>query len=144
MPPPIVLASPRTAATAATAVVARRDPFDGGEPAGGAAAVAATPSGDVPRPLPPNRGAQDLPSGLPLGPPQARVTAVATGAHPSALLEEAGQVRLVTVGDRVGAASVSRIDAGGVHLSDGSVLALQPDASTSTRTPPPSRFGSST
>jgi hypothetical protein len=89
-------------------------------------------------PLPPNTGALNgpLPSNpgapngtLPLAAQTARVTAVVTGAHPFALVEDAGATRLVTVGDRIAGDAIAAITAGGVRLANGSVLAIAPVSS---------------
>ena len=123
-PAAVILATPAPPVQREAAVVPSRDPFAGPDPAKSAApssAIAALPS--VPGPLPPNLGAQ---GGQVPGPPPplARVTAIATGAHPSALVEEAGNVRLIGLGDKLAGASVDAIDASGVHLSDHTTLGL--------------------
>jgi hypothetical protein len=63
------------------------------------------------------------------GTPMMRVTAVVTGAHPFALVDEAGTTRLVTVGDRLAGEAIAAITAGGVRLAHGSVLPVAPDSS---------------
>ena len=123
-PAAVILATPAPPVQREAAVVPSRDPFAGPDPAKSAApssTLAALPS--VPGPLPPNLGAQ---GGQVPGPPPplARVTAIATGAHPSALVEEAGNVRLIGLGDKLAGASVDAIDASGVHLSDHTTLGL--------------------
>jgi hypothetical protein len=52
------------------------------------------------------------------------VRAVVSGAQPHALLEVAGVVRVVSVGDVVGTARVAAIDVDAVLLSDGTRLML--------------------
>jgi hypothetical protein len=56
----------------------------------------------------------------------ARVSAVAIGAHPEALIGDGGHTRLVTVGDRLDGTTVTTIDDGGVTLADGRRLVLAP------------------
>ncbi|MBV8644918.1 MAG: hypothetical protein JO225_13515 [Candidatus Eremiobacteraeota bacterium] len=137
-PAAVVLATPAPPVQREAAVVPSRDPFAGPDPAKSAApssTIAALPT--VPGALPPNLGAQGGP--LPAPPPLARVTAIATGAHPSALVEEAGNVRLIGLGDKLAGASVDAIDAAGVHLSDHTTLGLDSAPARAAPAPLPSR-----
>ncbi|HEV2737770.1 MAG TPA: hypothetical protein VGU66_04230 [Candidatus Elarobacter sp.] len=118
-------------------VVPRRDPFAGGDaparasmsPPQAQIAVAANPPlPQIPaalRPLPPNAGVGDgtfpFASGTRIA---AAVTAVITGPHPFALVDEAGTTRVLTVGDRIGGDAIVAIGADGVRLSGGTVLAV--------------------
>lgn len=154
MDTPVVRALP--APSIAGAVLPRRDPFTG-DPSRAVAATA--PLASVPnaastsvaspamplfsaipptlRPLPPNDGVASAPppfgrppSALPaLVATTARVTAVVTGAHPFALVDEAGTTRLVTVGDRIAAETIVAITADGIRLARGAVLAVAPVSS---------------
>ncbi len=63
-----------------------------------------------------------------------RVTAIITGAHPSALVDENGTARIITVGDTFAGARVTRIDVRGVRLGNGFTLAV----AAADATPPPS------
>lgn len=121
----------------AAAVSPRRDPFAGiPEPQGTAApsAAAAAPAPTLPPLpslptipgaigiLPPNAGAA-------LGPPprdDVRVTALVTGAHASAIVEERGKIRVVTLGDDLAGERVTAIDAAGVHVTDGTTYHIAP------------------
>ena len=112
--------------TALDDVVPRRDPFTGGDaPAPRSSAVPPPPQ--IPaalRPLPPNAGASD--AGIPFALASratAAVSAVITGTHPFALIDDAGTTRMVTVGDRVAGEAIVAIDADGVRLSGGTTLA---------------------
>jgi hypothetical protein len=81
-------------------------------------------SGDIGVVLPPNAGAtQGGPASTPsgLGP---IVRAIVLGEPPRALVEAGGTVRVLGVGDRLGALTVVGITAGRVTLSDGSSLIL--------------------
>ena len=99
-------------------------------PAGpGIAITGAVSGGTIPRalgPLPPNAGAMN--AQLPFVAQTARVTAVVTGAHPFALVEDAGTTRLVTVGDRIAGELIAAIDGRGVRLANGRLLAVAPAA----------------
>src|SRR6185437_1494457 len=53
-----------------------------------------------------------------------RVTAVVTGVSPRALIDEGSGVRIVGVGDTLSGARIVGIDASGVHLQHGTLLAL--------------------
>ena len=84
-------------------------------------------------PLPPNAGAGDvappftIPVPAPAQQPPARVTALITGTHPFALIDEGGTTRLVTLGDRIGDDAVTAISGTGVRLANGRLLPLAPD-----------------
>ncbi|HEX3468904.1 MAG TPA: hypothetical protein VHT05_12575 [Candidatus Elarobacter sp.] len=121
----IVPAGP-TQRPAISTIMPRRDPF--------AAPVATTVShseSSEPQPLlppfpaalkalPPNAGAGTAP----FSPASAQhVTAVVTGAHPVALVDDGTTTRVVAPGDLVDGARVARIDATGVHLDAGTTLA---------------------
>lgn len=55
-----------------------------------------------------------------------RVTAVITGTHPYALIDDAQTARLVTLGDRIGEDTVAAITADGVRFAGGRTLPLSP------------------
>lgn len=123
------------------AVVPRRDPFAMPVTPPFFAAVAKGPVPALPpfpaalKPLPPNAGAGPLPFALPTA---LRVSATVTGPRPAALVDDGTTTRVIVPGDRIDGARVVRIDAGGVHLDDGSTLAAQipiPLPSPSRRTP---------
>jgi hypothetical protein len=90
-------------------------------------------------PLPPNAGAPRAASPFgapppfgapsPFAAPPVRVTAVVTGAHPFALVDEPGTTRLVTVGDRVAGQTIAAITADGIRLANGAVLTVAPGSS---------------
>jgi hypothetical protein len=122
-------------------IVPRRDPFAGGVPAVPAAAAAPIASGALgavpPIPaalgvLPPNAGASGI--ALPFGSP-ARVTAIVTGPHPFALVDEGGTTRVVGTGERIGAATIAAIGPDGVRLTNGTTLHVGPAGSTAARPP---------
>jgi hypothetical protein len=52
------------------------------------------------------------------------VTAIATGADPTAIVEEGGSVRVVTIGDALDGSAVTAITDAGVVLADGRRLTL--------------------
>ena len=56
--------------------------------------------------------------------PRLSVTAVATGADPTAIVEEAGSVRIVTIGDTLDGSTVAAIGDAGVVLADGRRLTI--------------------
>ena len=123
-PMPSVTALPRR--TEIIDVSPRRDPFAGGD------APASRPSAGPPlpqipaalRPLPPNAGASD--AGFPFATdtrPTATVTAVITGPHPFALIDDAGATRMLTVGDRIAGELIVAIGAEGVRLTGGTMIA---------------------
>jgi hypothetical protein len=136
--PTVAALAPRTAFAD---VVPHRDPFAGGDAPGthtgaplpalqtatttASAAIPALPP--IPaalRALPPNAGAGDTPFPFAGGAacPTAVVTAVVTGAHPFALVDEGGMTRLLTVGDRIGADAITAIGSDGVRLTGGTLL----------------------
>lgn len=128
-PPPVSPIPPRAPSFAT--VLPRRDPFaeaprDAPNPVPAPAAQNAPAMPSIPAaigPLPPNAGA----AGTPLPPAaSARVTAVVTGTHPFALVEEGGTTRIVTIGDALGSGRVDAIGADGVHLDGGATLAVAP------------------
>lgn len=83
-----------------------------------------------PPPVTPPRLARTLPALLPARSPS-RVTAIATGTHPTAIIERDGDPpRLVTVGDAIDGAVVESIDDDAVVLSNGRRLSLEPPAGT--------------
>jgi hypothetical protein len=63
-------------------------------------------------------------SGVPALPSTIEVRAVITGQMPHALIEEAGRTRVVQPGDSVAGASVVSIDAAGIRLNNGVLLAM--------------------
>lgn len=75
--------------------------------------------------LPPNAGAAGVPfGGLPVfGAPTLR--AIVTGASARALIEDAGTVRVVAVGDALAGSQIVSIGAGGVRLRSGVVYRLK-------------------
>jgi hypothetical protein len=128
---------PLPARTALADIQPRRDPFAGGDvpaarpiaaPHVQTAMPATPPLLPIPaalRPLPPNAGAGDaafpFADGTHTG---AVVTAIITGPHPFAIVDEAGTTRILTVGDHVDGDSIVAIDGGGVRLSGGTLLAV--------------------
>ena len=127
--------------TAFADVLPRRDPFEGNDvlqprpvPAAETAlnmpaipvGAHVAPPAQIPavlRALPPNAGAGDttfpFPASAPVG---AVVTAVITGPHPFALVDEAGTTHVLTIGDRIANDTIAGIDADGVRLSGGTLL----------------------
>jgi hypothetical protein len=119
-------------------VIPRRDPFAGGDiPAAHVGALspalqtttntsanpALPPIPAALRALPPNAGAGD--GAFPFATAArttAVVTAVVTGTHPFALVDEGGATRMLTVGDRIGADAIAAIGADGVRLTGGTLL----------------------
>jgi hypothetical protein len=153
-PPTIApLPTPASERSRFAVMLPRRDPFAGAPDTaeGGAgrsddARLSMSPPPNVPNdatwphglgPLPPNAGAgamqppfatttaQSLAAAA--QPLSARVTALVTGAHPYALLDDAGTTRLVTLGDRVGGTTIAAISASGVRLANGRTLPLVTD-----------------
>ena len=143
---------PRAVRPALADIVPRRDPFAGGDapaarpyvaPAQSPVAVAAMPR--VPaelRPLPPNAGAGEetfpFAAGARTG---AVVTAVTTGPHPFALVDVGGATQLLTIGDRIDADPIVAIDAAGIRLSGGTVLAVARGAAAAAPAHTRSRLG---
>jgi len=133
-PSPSVVSLPARSALAE--IAPRRDPFTGGDtPAARLGAIsrqalvampAIPPFPQIPaalRPLPPNAGAGDAAFPFATGAhTTASVTAVITGPHPFALVDDGGPTRVVTIGDRVGGDTIVAIDADGVRLSGGTTL----------------------
>ncbi len=120
----------------AVIVAPRRDPFAGASGAQRGDSGPATPrepAAGIPSvpaaigPLPPNAGAASGP--FPLA-SSLRVTAVMTGAHPFALVDEGGTTRIVTTGDEFGGAVIASIRLDGVHLGTGAVVPLAMPAAT--------------
>jgi len=58
--------------------------------------------------------------------PTVLVKAIVIGPHPLALLDEAGVMRIVGLGDAIGAARVSSISADQIVLSTGATLMISP------------------
>lgn len=141
-------AMPAATAGAVALVLPRRDPFAGDPPAAHPSSpsttlmssMTPTPStSEIPaaiRPLPPNAGAAG--SALPFAVPP-RITAVVTGAHPFALLDEGGTTRVVTVGDRIDGVAIVAITATAVRVADGTMLmiAATPPTGSSSSLPIP-------
>jgi hypothetical protein len=106
-------------------VVPRRDPFAGGVRAVVAPVVRPVTVPVFPAvpsalgPLPPNAGAR---GSLFSFAPSDHVSAVVTGSHPVALIDDGSTTRVVEVGDRYDGASIVAIDASGVHLSGGATV----------------------
>lgn len=132
-------AAPRSVSTASADVVPRRDPFSGGDApqthAAGMppqAAVAMPPLPPLPhapaalRALPANAGADGAPFPFATSPQHGApvVTAVITGRHPYALVDEAGTTRVLTIGDAVDGDAITAIGVDGVRLSRGTLLAV--------------------
>lgn len=112
-------------AVAERAVAPRRDPFAGGVDPAPPPVPRSAPAF---RPLPPLPRAVPLlaPTGGHAAPgPAARVTAIVTGAHPSAIVETDGGSVLVTPGSRLRDEEVLEIDGDGVRLASGVLLPLR-------------------
>lgn len=137
--------SPSPAPSPFAVVLPRRDPFAGGVPPLRRAAVgppdpsaAATrsayagPAGLLVPFIAPGSPGMVPPSTvtLPSGVAGARVTAVATGTHASALVEENGATRMVRVGDALAGDRVGAIGTDGVRLERGTLLPLPRFTST--------------
>jgi hypothetical protein len=128
-PVPTVIATATVPASTPTRFVViepRRDPFAGGMPP----AVEPAPRTAVTQPpfpaiapvlgpLPPNAGAGG--GAFPF-PAAEHVSAIVTGAHPFALIDDGSTTRLITIGDRCGGQRIVTIDPDGVHLEDGTTL----------------------
>jgi hypothetical protein len=138
--------------TAFANVIPRRDPFAGGDaparagissPQARIAVAAIPPLPQIPaalRALPPNAGAGDGTFPFATGTRiTAAVTAVITGPHPFALVDEAGTTRVLTVGDRVDGEAIVAIGADGVRLSGGTVLAVARTSEAGAPPPPATR-----
>lgn len=124
-------AVPLVLATHDAATLPHRDPFAGGVPLAKPAGSPALPA--LPR-IPAAVGA--LPANLRAG-GDARVTAIVTGAHPSALVEAGDTVRLLVPGDAFRDDRVVTIDGAGVHLAHGGTLRVTPAASLPIMPAPP-------
>ena len=145
--------------TAFIDVVPRRDPFAGGDtparpntPLNTALATTAMPSlpqiPSMPQipgalgALPPNAGAggDAFPFASTAGARiDAVVTAVITGPHPFALVDEAGTTRVLTIGDRIDGDAIVAIAVDGVRLSRGTRLPVAPASQPVAPLPPPLR-----
>jgi hypothetical protein len=121
-------------------VFPRRDPFAGGfavvSPVGPrksneteASVASIPPIPAILAPLPPNAGASMSPLGTTS---TERVSAVVTGSHPFALLEDGPTALLLSIGDDHDGRRISAIDQSGVHLNDGTLLKLSPNPSPGT------------
>ncbi|HYW53375.1 MAG TPA: hypothetical protein VE826_05365 [Dongiaceae bacterium] len=145
--PSVVPLRPRTALAD---VSPQRDPFAGGDttaspsnaasPQAPVVMPAMPPLPQIPaalRALPPNAGAGDAPFPFATGArTSATVPAVITGPHPFALVDESGTTRILTVGDRIDGDAIVAIDAAGIRLSNGLMLAVE--RATDSSAPPPS------
>ncbi|HYZ16470.1 MAG TPA: hypothetical protein VE591_08720 [Candidatus Acidoferrum sp.] len=108
---------PSSALTTPIALVApQRDPF-ARAPAPIASSFPAIPA--ALGALPPNPGA---PVSIP--PPALRVTAIVSGSHPYALVDENGIARIVSAGDALAGERIAAIDAEGIHLAHGTTLPI--------------------
>jgi hypothetical protein len=58
--------------------------------------------------------------------PRTRVTAIATGRDPSAIVEQNGSVRAVTIGDALDGSTVTAIEDDRIALANGRHLSLEP------------------
>jgi hypothetical protein len=129
--------APRIALTAPTRQAAfvsiARDPF--AEPAAPSAPVtsvpAAPPLADASGERLPSNLANDVIPALPGAPSAsagagaaAHVTAVVTGAHPYALVENDGVHEIKGIGDRIGGIPVTAIDLDGIRLQSGARLTV--------------------
>jgi hypothetical protein len=112
---PSLLPSPPLA-TPFAAVVPQRDPF-AREPAPAASALPAIPAAIGA--LPPNPGAPAL-----VPAPAVRVTAIVSGRHPYALVDENATARIVSIGDTLAGERIEAIDADGIRLAHGTTLPL--------------------
>jgi hypothetical protein len=56
-----------------------------------------------------------------------RVTALATGVHPTAIIGEGAASRIVTIGDRLDGSTIAAIGDDAVVLADGRRLSLEPE-----------------
>ncbi len=90
-------------------------------------AVPPRPPLALPRPAPvplPLLAARAVP------PVRVRITAIATGANPTAIVDINGAVRIVTIGDTLAGSSIAAIDDDTVELANGRRLSLEPAAAT--------------
>jgi hypothetical protein len=116
-PRPVASAGAAPPPSAAPAAIPEGDPF---APRAADATVVVTPP-VAPPPLALTRVGPVVPF---VPPSNARVSAIAVGAHPGALIVEGDTTQLVTVGDRFDGTTVAAIDDGGVTLGDGRRLTL--------------------
>jgi hypothetical protein len=132
---PVRAVTPSPAPAIAVALVPRRDPFAGIPEAHGSAAPSAPPAtAPIPTlpPLPPTPGVIRLPpsnAGPALGLPPSggvRVTALTTGAHASALVEDRSGTRIVKAGDILAGDRITAIDAAGVHVGHATTYPVTP------------------
>jgi hypothetical protein len=65
-----------------------------------------------------------------LVPPHPRITAIATGSNPSAIVEDGGTARIVIVGDPLAGSTISAIGDDGIRLTNGRRLSLEPGTPT--------------
>jgi hypothetical protein len=63
-------------------------------------------------------------------PPRLRVTAIATGSHPSAIVDDGGTARVFSLGDPLAGSSISAISDDGIRLTNGRHLSLDPGVPT--------------
>jgi hypothetical protein len=102
-------------------------------PAGDAFAPRAVVDDDA-RPAPPQPPALRLPrlpqAGLPIASTvpvmHLRITAIATGAHPTAIVEDGGDARLVAIGDALDGSRITAIGDDAIALANGRRLSLEP------------------
>jgi hypothetical protein len=93
--------------------------------------IAVPDDAEPPVPVPVARIVPAMPPTGTLGAPAlaaraTRVTAIAIGSHPVALIERDGDARAITIGDRIGSARVTAIDEATVTLNDGTHLGISP------------------
>jgi hypothetical protein len=114
---------------APTAVPIHRNPFQS-DPIAPPATPRPAPSAVVSR----TAGAAAFAPALPV------VSALAIGAHPSAVLEENGTSRIRTIGDRVGTHVIVAISLDGVRLDDGTLLGMTSGSESPLTAPRPDTF----
>jgi hypothetical protein len=92
---------------------------------------------DDPRPVlpkvtPMNVPRLPAPATLPRGVsvPATHILAIATGSHPTAIVENSGSERLVTIGDPIDGSDIATIQDDSIRLEDGRRLLLEPAAHT--------------
>lgn len=124
--PPVVAIAPRRDPFAADASVARADLA----PSTPAALVALPPIPATLNVLPPNAGASGNVAPFAAA---ATVTAIVTGPHPFALVDEGGSTRVVGTGEQIGAETVAAIGIDGVRLANGTTLRVAPAGSPPAR-----------
>lgn len=92
----------------------------------GSAALPAPPDDPLPArdPFAPD-SVQSAPVGRKAAPVLVAVRAVIAGSDARALIEEAGRMRIVQIGDRVAASTVRAITARGITLADGTAVQLE-------------------